>query len=95
MNIDINFKRFINEGVSVMSVQISLSEAKVKTKVKVVQVLPESKVRRRIMDMGITNGVEIMVEGKAPMGDPIEIQVRGYKLSLRKNEAKDILVELI
>ena len=42
--------------------------------------------------MGITNGVEIIVEGMAPMGDSMEIQVRGYKLSLRKNEAKDILV---
>lgn len=72
-----------------------LNEIEIKQKVKVVQIVPGSKVRRRIMDMGITNGVEITLEGKAPMGDPIEIQVRGYKLSLRKNEAKDILVELV
>jgi len=72
-----------------------LNEIEIKTKVKVVQIVTGSKVRRRMMDMGITNGVEIIVEGKAPMGDPIEIQVRGYKLTLRKNEAKDILVELL
>jgi ferrous iron transport protein A len=72
-----------------------LNEIEIKKNVKVVQIVPGSKVRRRIMDMGITNGVEITVVGKAPMGDPIEIQVRGYKLSLRKNEAKDILVELV
>lgn len=78
-----------------MTNKISLSEIEIKMKVKVVQILPESKVRRRIMDMGITNGVEIIVEGKAPFGDPIEIQVRGYKLTLRKNEAKNILVELV
>lgn len=78
-----------------MSNLIGLDEASVKSKVKVVQIVPESKIRRRVMDMGITKGVEITVEGKAPMGDPIEIQVRGYNLSLRKNEAKDIIVELI
>jgi len=78
-----------------MSKIIGLNEAEIKSKVKVVQLVTGSKVRRKIMDMGITNGVEIIVEGKAPMGDPIEIQVRGYKLSLRKNEAKDILVELV
>lgn len=74
---------------------ISLSEVEINKKVKMVQIVPSSKIRRRIMDMGITNAVEIIVEGKAPMGDPIEIQVRGYKLTLRKNEAKDILVEVI
>lgn len=74
---------------------ISLSEVGINKRVKVVQIVPSSKIRRRIMDMGITNAVEIVIEGKAPMGDPIEIQVRGYKLTLRKNEAKDILVEVI
>ena len=72
-----------------------LNEIEIKKKVKVVEIAPGTKVKRRIMDMGITIGVEIIVEGKAPMGDPIRIQVRGYKLSLRKNEAKDILVELV
>ena len=72
-----------------------LNKIEIKKKVKVVEIAPGTKVKRRIMDMGITIGVEITVEGKAPMGDPIRIQVRGYKLSLRKNEAKDILVELV
>ncbi|MBU3176213.1 ferrous iron transport protein A [Clostridium estertheticum] len=74
---------------------IGLDKVDLKSRVKVVQIIPGSTIRRRIMDMGITIGVQIVVEGKAPMGDPIEIQVRGYKLSLRKNEAKDIMVELI
>jgi ferrous iron transport protein A len=78
-----------------MSKLIGLHEAEIKSKVKVVQIAPESRIRRRIMDMGITKGTEIVVEGKAPMGDPIEIQVRGYNLSLRKNEAKDVIVEVI
>lgn len=78
-----------------MTKLIGLHEVKLKSRVKVVQIVPGSTIRRRIMDMGITIGVEIVVEGKAPMGDPIEIQVRGYKLSLRKNEAKNIMVEMI
>ncbi|OBR95089.1 MULTISPECIES: ferrous iron transport protein A [Clostridium] len=78
-----------------MANSIGLNEVKIKSRVKVVQILPESKVRKKIMDMGIVRGTEIIVAGKAPMGDPIELQVRGYSLSLRKNEAKDILVELI
>ncbi|PJI10043.1 MULTISPECIES: FeoA family protein [Clostridium] len=78
-----------------MSNGIGLNEVEIKSRVKVVGILPESKVRRKIMDMGIVRGTEILVAGKAPMGDPIELQLRGYNLSLRKNEAKDILVELI
>jgi len=74
---------------------ISLIEVEMKTKVKVIEIALESKVRRRIMDMGIVKGTEIIVTGKAPMGDPIELQVRGYALSLRKSEAKDIMVELV
>jgi ferrous iron transport protein A len=78
-----------------MGNQIPLSEVAIKGKAKVVEIVQGSIIRRRIMDMGITKGIELVVEGKAPMGDPIEIQVRGYKLSLRKNEAKDIMVELV
>ncbi len=89
MNIEINLRS------DIVSNLIGLHEVGVKSKVKVVQIVPGSIIRRRIMDMGITKGVEIVVEGKAPMGDPIELQVRGYKLSLRKNEAKDIIVEII
>lgn len=78
-----------------MSEQIRLNEASIKTRVKVVGVSEGSKIRRRIMDMGITRGVQVYIEGKAPMGDPIEISVRGYNLTLRKNEAKDIIVEKV
>lgn len=78
-----------------MSNLIGLHEVEINAKVKVVQIVQDSKLRRRIMDMGIVRGTEIVVEGKAPMGDPIQILVRGYNLSLRKNEAKDVLVELI
>lgn len=74
---------------------ISLNEAKVKSKVKVVEISQNSRMRKRIMDMGIVRGTNIVIEGKAPMGDPIEILVRGYNLTLRNDEAKDIKVELI
>lgn len=52
----------------------------------------DSVVKRRLLDMGITPGVTLEITGKAPLGDPIEVIVRGYKLTLRKNEAKSILV---
>lgn len=50
-------------------------------------------VKRRIMDMGITRGTAVLVRKVAPLGDPVEINVRGYELSLRKNDAESILVE--
>ena len=53
----------------------------------------EGALKRRIMDMGVTKGVEILVRRVAPLGDPMEITVRGYELSLRKAEAENILVE--
>lgn len=53
----------------------------------------EGALKRRIMDMGVTKGVEIFVCKVAPLGDPIEVTVRGYELSLRKAEAENILVE--
>ena len=53
----------------------------------------EGELKRRIMDMGVTKGVEIFVRKVAPLGDPIEVTVRGYELSLRKAEAENILVE--
>ena len=52
----------------------------------------EECIKRRLLDMGITPGVTLEITGKAPLGDPIEVIVRGYKLTLRKNEAKSILV---
>ena len=60
---------------------------------KVVKIHGEGAVKRRIMDMGITRGVEIFVRKVAPLGDPIEITVRGYELSLRKADAESIEVE--
>ena len=63
--------------------------------VKVVRLHGEGAVKRRIMDMGITKGVEIFVRKVAPLGDPIEVTVRGYELSLRKADADMIEVEAI
>jgi ferrous iron transport protein A len=61
--------------------------------VKVSRLGGEGAVRRRIMDMGITKGTEIYVRKVAPLGDPIEVTVRGYELSLRKGEAENIVIE--
>lgn len=62
-------------------------------KAKVVKVHGDGSVRRRIMDMGITKGCEVFVRKVAPLGDPIEITVRGYEMSLRKADAQMIEVE--
>ena len=61
--------------------------------VKVTKLLGEGSVKRRIMDMGITKGTQIFVRKVAPLGDPVEVTVRGYELSLRKVDAEMILVE--
>lgn len=61
--------------------------------VKVTKLTGEGPVKRRIMDMGITKGVDVSVHKVAPLGDPIEVTVRGYELSLRKADAEMILVE--
>ena len=61
--------------------------------VKVVKLTGEGPVKRRIMDMGITKGVEIYVRKVAPLGDPVEVTVRGYELSLRNADAEMISVE--
>ena len=71
----------------------NLREVPVGGKAKVVRIHGEGAVRRRIMDMGSTRGVEIFVRKVAPLGDPIEITVRGYELSLRKADAESIEVE--
>ena len=60
---------------------------------KVVKLYGEGAVRRRIMDMGITKGIEVRVRKVAPLGDPIEVTVRGYELSLRLADAENIEVE--
>ena len=71
----------------------TLKEIKVGQTVKVVKVHGEGAIRRRIMDMGMTRGVEIYVRKMAPLGDPMEIFVRGYELSLRKADAEMVEVE--
>ncbi len=68
----------------------TLKEAKIGSTVKVKRLNGEGAVKRRIMDMGITKGVEIYVRKVAPLGDPIEVTVRGYELSLRKADAEMI-----
>ena len=71
----------------------TLKSAKIGQTVKVVKLHGEGPVRRRIMDMGITKGVEIFIRKVAPLGDPIEVTVRGYELSLRKSDAEMIETE--
>lgn len=71
----------------------TLKDAKVGETVTVAKLHGEGPVKRRIMDMGITKGVEIFVRKVAPLGDPIEVRVRGYELSLRKSDAANILVQ--
>jgi Fe2+ transport system protein A len=71
----------------------NLKQAKVGETVKVVKLTGEGAVKRRIMDMGITKGVEVYLRKVAPLGDPIEVTVRGYELSLRKADAEMIEVE--
>ena len=71
---------------------MTLREVKTGQTVTVERLLGEGAVRRRIMDMGITRGVEIFVRKVAPLGDPVEIMVRGYELSVRKADAERVLV---
>ncbi len=71
----------------------TLRKAKCGETVRVVKINGEGAVKRRIMDMGITKGVEIYIRKVAPLGDPVEITVRGYELSLRKADADMITVE--
>ena len=71
----------------------TLRETPVGSTVKVVKLHGEGPVKRRIMDMGITRGVDIYVRKVAPLGDPVEITVRGYELSLRKEDASMVEVE--
>ena len=73
----------------------TLREAKIGQTVRVVKLHGEGAIKRRIMDMGITKGVEIYVRKVAPLGDPVEITVRGYELSLRKHDAEMVEVEKI
>ena len=71
----------------------TLKDAKIGQTVRVKKLTGEGAVKRRIMDMGITKGVEVYIRKVAPLGDPIEITVRGYELSLRKADSELIEVE--
>ena len=71
----------------------TLKDVKIGDTVKVIKLHGEGPVKRRIMDMGITKNVSIFVRKAAPLGDPIEIKVRGYELSLRKADAQMLEVE--
>lgn len=79
----------MKEGEEIMT----LREVPCGQTVKVAKLTGEGPVRRRIMDMGITKGVEIFVRKVAPLGDPVEVKVRGYELSVRKADAEMIVVE--
>ncbi|MGN0554870.1 MAG: ferrous iron transport protein A [Candidatus Fimenecus sp.] len=71
----------------------TLKAAKVGETVKVVKLHGEGAVKRRIMDMGLTKGVQVHIRKVAPLGDPMEVTVRGYELSLRKADAEMIEIE--
>ena len=71
----------------------TLRTAEIGSRVKVVRLHGEGAVKRRMMDMGITKGAEITVRKVAPLGDPVEIMVRGYELSVRKADAEMVEVE--
>ncbi len=71
----------------------TLKDIKIGQSAKVVKIHSQGPIKRRIMDMGITKGIEIFVRKVAPLGDPIEVNVRGYELSIRKEDAQVIEVE--
>ncbi|MDD6847549.1 MAG: FeoA family protein [Oscillospiraceae bacterium] len=71
----------------------TLKQAKVGDRVKVAKIHGQGAIKRRIMDMGITKGTEVYIRRVAPFGDPIEVTVRGYELSIRKADAEMIEVE--
>ena len=71
----------------------TLKDVKVGENAKIVRLHGEGATKRRIMDMGITRGVEVYIRKVAPLGDPVEITVRGYELSIRKADAEMIEVE--
>lgn len=75
-----------------MSKQRTLKEAAIGETVTVGKLAGEGPVKRRIMDMGVTKGTQLFIRKVAPLGDPIEVTVRGYELSIRKSEAENIYI---
>ncbi len=71
----------------------TLKDAKIGETVKIVKLHGEGALKRRIMDMGITRGIEVYIRKVAPLGDPLELTVRGYELTLRKADAEIIEIE--
>ena len=71
----------------------TLRDTKIGSTVQVVKLHGEGAVKRRIMDMGLTKGVDVQIRRVAPLGDPIEVTVRGYELSIRKTDAEMIEVD--
>lgn len=82
-----------NYGLRKVSCMKTLRDAKVGDIVHVVKLHGEGGIRRRIMDMGITKGVDILIRKVAPLGDPMELNIRGYELSLRRSDAEMIEIE--
>ena len=72
----------------------SLSELKPKEKGKIAKVSAGGRVRQRLLDMGLVSGSEVEIERVAPLGDPVEVRIKGYHLSLRREEAVNIKVEV-
>lgn len=73
----------------------TMADIRVGESCKIIKVNGEGRVRRRLFDMGVTPGINIYIRKKAPLGDPIEITIRGYELTLRSNEAHLVEVEVI
>lgn len=71
-----------------------LSEFNIGEQGKILKVSAEGKIKRRLFDMGVTPGAMVLLKKVAPLGDPIEVTIRGYELSLRKDEAKCVLIEV-
>jgi ferrous iron transport protein A len=79
--------------MGVDDLQRSLKELKPGEKAVITKITGEGAVKRRLMDMGVTRGAEVTVRKVAPLGDPIEVNIRGYELTFRKSEAENIQVE--
>ena len=82
----------VSEEEAQQETWLSLDQLEVGDKARVVSIYGKGAVRRRLMDMGLTRNVELLIRKRAPLGDPIEINLRGYELTLRKNEAELVLV---
>lgn len=85
---------FADEGVPMGTMEITLSMLKPGQKGRVKKVAAQGELKRRLYDMGCTSGAQVEFVKKAPLGDPIEIVLRGYRLSLRKSEADMVTIEV-